>query len=345
MMGTADRDSIRVLIVDDSKLFQETLYRVLSAQPGITVVGTAGDGEAAILETKRLRPDLITMDIWMPSMDGIKAIETIMSDFPTPILVLTEDDSAGLAFKALERGALDLIRKSNILDNAGIQDLYAKIKLMGTIKVVRHMAASRKKTVSAPSIQKATSMGSAVAVAGSTGGPKALHTVLMALPKNFPAPVLVVQHIAEGFAESLADWLNQECPMHVALAKPAQRPQPGMVLLAPDHHHMSVGQDGNIVLYDGPAVDGHRPSATVLFRSIAKLYRSGAVGLILTGMGKDGAEGMRDIYAGGGVTITQDEQSSVVFGMPKAANELGVVRMKLPLDDISKALLRVMRVS
>jgi len=336
---------ISVLIVDDSPIFREALRDLLGSDPAITVVGTAANGQEAVEMTERLQPDLITMDIRMPVMDGLEAIEQIMADHPTPILVVTEDVSERLTFQALERGALELIRKPGgpglgLEGTRAREELRSKVKLLSSIRVVRHVAGARRRRVSTHEPRERHVRKHVVAIAGSTGGPRALLRVLSSLPADFPAGLLVVQHISRGFSLGLAEWLDQECAIRVRLARSGDSIEPALALVAPEDRHMLVTSGGRIDLDGSAPLEGHRPSATLLFRSVASVFGARATGLIMTGMGSDGAEGLHDIYRSGGMTIAQDAATSTVFGMPRAAVELGAARVVLPLEEIPRALRR-----
>jgi two-component system chemotaxis response regulator CheB len=340
MPGEFDKP-IRVLIAEDTRLFTQALRDVLEEDRGIVVCGMACNGREAVEKTVELKPDLIVMDINMPVMSGMEAIEQIMASNPTPILVVTANASQRVLFQALEHGALDLVLKQRVWPSGQEEqgEFREKVRLLSSIRVIRHVAGKLTRLKQGqPGESPAAKR--VVAIAGSTGGPRALHRVLSALPADFPAPVLVVQHMAYGFSHGLVNWLDGECPLEVRIASHGDPIEPGRVLLAPDGVHMTVGKGGAVVLEASEPVSGQRPSATVLFRSVAKAFGTRAVGVVITGMGRDGAEGLRDIYEGGGITIAQDEQTSLVFGMPKAAAELGVVQAVLPLDEIPQALLK-----
>ncbi len=331
---------LRILIAEDTRLFTQALRDVLEDDQGIVVCGMACNGQEALEKAEELKPDLIIMDINMPVMSGMEAIERIMATNPTPILVVTANASQRVLFQALEHGALDLVLKQKVWPSGEKEQaaFREKVRMLAGIRVIRHVAAKLTRIKEGKGIS--TEARHLVAIAGSTGGPQALHRLLGALPADFPAPVLVVQHMAWGFSHGLVNWLDGECPLEVCIASHGDPVDPGRVLLAPDGVHMKVGKGGAVVLEASEPVSGQRPSATVLFKSVAQAFGTRAVGVIITGMGKDGAEGLRDIYDVGGITIAQDERTSLVFGMPRAAAELGVVQSVLPLDEIPKALLR-----
>jgi two-component system chemotaxis response regulator CheB len=339
MSGEFDKQ-LRILIAEDTRLFTQALRDVLEEDRGIVVCGMACNGQEAVKKAEELKPDLIIMDINMPVMSGMEAIEQIMATNPTPILVVTANASQRVLFQALEHGALDLVLKQKVWPSGEKEqaEFREKVRLLSDVRVIRHVAAKLTRIKEGKGIS--TEAKHAVAIAGSTGGPQALHRLLSALPADFPAPVLVVQHMAYGFSHGLVNWLDGECPLQVRIASHGDPIEPGRVLLAPDGVHMKAGKGGTVVLDSSDPISGQRPSATVLFRSVAQVFGTRAVGVVITGMGKDGAEGLRDIYEGGGTTIAQDEKTSLVFGMPRAAAELGVVQSVLSLDEIPPALLR-----
>lgn len=331
---------VRVLVADDSPLVCEILAGVLEA-PGFEVVGKAASGAEAAALTARLKPDVITMDLQMPGSDGFSGIAEIMAETPTPILVLSADREEIRGFRALSLGALDLLEKP-----AADTDLAAfgallrnRLKLLASVPVIRHLRGLRSAKTSHT---LHTARIELVAIAASLGGPKALSTLLRGLPLAFPVPIVVVQHMAEGFTEGLARWLAQETRLDVREARPDDRLVPGSVLFAPSGCHLTVAE-GAVRLVEGPPLNGFRPSATPLFSSAAEVYGPRACGVILTGMGHDGADGLKQLRLAGGPTMAQDEASCAVFGMPRAAIEAGAVEQVLPLDRIADALLQVVR--
>jgi two-component system chemotaxis response regulator CheB len=332
---------IRVLVADDSELFRELLVRVVAADPGFDVVAVAPDGNAAAALARSVRPDVITMDLNMPDADGFSGIARIMAETPTPILVLTANPEEAVGFRALSLGALDILEKPQAttdLDEYG-QLLRSRLRLLAGVKVIRHLRGLRERRVAAP---RAVTRPDLVVVGASLGGPRALATLLRGLPAQFPVPVAVVQHIADGFTEGLASWLATESRLDVREAVDGAPLRPGCVLLAPTGRHLLVAE-GVARLSDAPPVDTFKPSVTPLFVSAARAYGTRACGVLLTGMGRDGAEGLRAIKDAGGPTIAQDEATSAVFGMPRAAIELGAVDRVLPLDEISRALVELVR--
>lgn len=332
---------VRVLVADDSELFRELLSRVVGSEPGFEVVAVAPDGDAAAAMTRALKPDVITMDLNMPDTDGFSGIARIMAETPTPILVLTANPTEAVGFRALSLGALDILEKPQAttdLHEYG-QLLRSRLRLLAGVKVIRHLRGLRERRAAAP---VASGRADLVVVGASLGGPRALAALLRGIPADFPAPIAVVQHIADGFTAGLASWLAQEARLEVREARDGEPLAPGRVVLAPSGRHLVVG-DGCVHLSDAPPVDTFKPSVTPLFLSAARHYGRRCCGVLLTGMGRDGAEGLKAIRDAGGTTIAQDEATSAVFGMPKAAIELGAVDRVLPLDDISRALVELTR--
>jgi two-component system chemotaxis response regulator CheB len=332
---------IRVLVADDSELFRELLARVVAAEPGFEVVAVAADGNAAATLARTLRPDVITMDLNMPDADGFSGIARIMAETPTPILVLTGNPAEAVGFRALSLGALDIVEKPHA--NADLADygalLRSRLRLLAGVKVIRHLRGLRERR-SEPARPAARI--ELVAVGASLGGPRALASLLRGLPDSFPAPIVVVQHIAEGFTEGLASWLASESRLQVREARDGDPLRPGRVLVAPSGRHLLVADDG-VRLSDSPAVDTFKPSVTPLFLSAARRYGARVCGILLTGMGRDGAEGLKAIKNARGPTLVQDEATSAVFGMPRAAIELGAVDRVLPIDEISRVLVELTR--
>ena len=335
---------IRVLIVDDSRVVREVLKDILSGSE-IEVVGEAADGKEAIELTKTLKPDLITMDVMMPVMDGLTSVEHIMAYNPTPVMIFASSVNSkdvNIAFKAIQLGALDVMEKPDNLSPEGFDDLrdtlVRKIRLLSNIKVIRHIRGRRKNRH--VEIEKLTRRAAGkklaadvVAIGASTGGPKAVMSILKGLPGNFPVGALLVQHIGANFTQGFVDWLNKDCALEVKVADDGEEITPGKVLVAPGEVHMET--EGNRVkLKDGPMVNNCKPSVDVLFSSVAQSHADRSLAVLLTGMGRDGADGMLDIKKHKGKTIVQDEESSVIFGMPKAAVELGVADEIVPLKNI-----------
>lgn len=348
-----DKEAIRVLVVDDSLVCREMLSQILQSDPGISVVGQAKDGVEAIELAKALRPSLITMDIHMPKLDGVSATEEIMAYAPTPILVVSSSvraDQTGLAFDALAAGALEVLKKPEPRDWSELEtlagDLIAKVKLLAGVKVITHlkgrlrdMAVKREPVayhVPHPERQ-------IVAIGSSTGGPSALMEVLSALPREFEPAVIVAQHIADGFIPGLVEWLNSECRLPVVMASQGEPITGGRVLVAPTGGHLRASY-GRCEVVPAQPTDTFRPSCNVLFESVAQSYHGHAIGVILTGMGADGAEGLKKLHDAGAYTIAQNEDTCVVYGMPKAAVDAGAVDVIAPLGKVADEILAGMEV-
>ncbi len=331
---------IRVLVAEDSGTARALLVEILGSDPGIEVVGQAVDGVEAVAMAQALRPDLVTMDIRMPRMDGLEATHEIMITAPTPIVIVSSsarraEVEGSLAM--LGQGALEVLRKPPGPGSPGFAReagrLVATVKAMARVKVVRRWRGSPQAEPPRPPAL-AGARARLVAIAASTGGPAALRQLLAGLPADFPAPILIVQHITAGFTVGLAAWLDGVSPMRVKVAVDGEPLARRTAYLAPDDGHLGVTEARSIALCDAPPVGQFRPSATHLFESVARAYGPSAVGVILTGMGDDGVQGLRALRRAGGRVIAQDEPSSVVFGMPAAAIEAGVVDAILSLDAI-----------
>lgn len=344
---------IRVLIAEDSSTLRELLASILSSDPQIEVIGVAKDGVDAVECTKELRPDIVTMDIHMPRMNGFEATKQIMVETPTPIVIVSSTANVrevAVSMQALGVGALTLLPKpmgpGDVAFEERARDFIQTVKAMAQVKVVRR----RRETMDVPPVALLSPASAprqapprVVAIAASTGGPAALHRVLADLPGDFPAPVLVVQHISDGFVGGLATWLNSNCALQVKVAEQGEPLLARTVYLAPDERHLGVSKDKMIRLTNDPPVGGFRPSATSLFESVASVYGAGALSVILTGMGSDGVPGLIAAQRAGGLVIAQDEESCVVFGMPGSAISAGVVGATLPLDRIGARLVEATR--
>ncbi|MDY0288640.1 MAG: chemotaxis-specific protein-glutamate methyltransferase CheB [Sphaerochaeta sp.] len=336
-------NKLKVLIVDDSPIVCELLRSIIENDTSLTVIGEAENGREACIMTARLRPDIITMDINMPVMDGLHAIEEIMAENPTPILVLTSSKDAATAYHAIMKGAVDVSEKPT-LDSASIKIFHRKLHTIAALKVIRHMR-SNKTRVSAELNPQTKTIGypelfPIIGIASSTGGPKALVEIFKRLPAHFPAAIVVAQHIGNGFTDGLISWLNDVSPLKAQLAEEQQLIVPGTIYIPPDNHHIEVRNNRTLHTPHKMSGDVYTPSADRLFYSIGKLNGSG-IGIVLSGMGRDGADGIISVKHSGGVTIAQDEESSVIYGMPKAAVETGCIDHILPLSGIADKLIKV----
>jgi two-component system, chemotaxis family, protein-glutamate methylesterase/glutaminase len=347
MMTETNKPPIRVLIVEDSQVARQLLVAILRSAPDFEVVGTAENGIEAVQMTRQLQPDVIAMDVYMPEMDGLEATRRIMAEMPRPIVMVSASynkNEHALSFDALQAGALSILEKPTMYDSWETQNFMVdQLRLMSEVKVVRRWDKSRYARPTKPPalIRNGKSKTQLLAVASSTGGPGVLAKILSRLPADFPVPILIVQHIMTGFSVGLSTWLNQMSPLAVRLAAQGDEPQSGQALIAPDNYHMVVDSKGHIDLKDDPPEGGLRPSANYLFHSVAKVYGATAIGLILTGMGSDGAEGLLALRKTGAHTIAQNEATCVVFGMPAVAIELGAAEQVLPLEKIAPALMHL----
>lgn len=333
--------TIRVLIVDDSALVRDMIRSILESEPGIAIAGEAANGVEAIAKVSELKPDIVTMDIEMPVMGGLEAIERIIAVHPVPILVVTALTGVRTAFAAVSKGALDVIEKPDIsMEN--MRNLIQKIRLLARVDVSAHLQSMGRHTTTAKSgvaVRNVSLTGAIVAIAASTGGPQAIHTILSHLPAVFPAPIVITQHIAEGFTQGIVDWLNSGTPLTVEVAGNGKILTAGHVYVNPAEHSMRITEQGMIILGDRDASKVYHPSCNTLLSSVAASYQERAIGLIMSGMGDDGVIGMQAMQKNGGITLAQDEKSSVIFGMNRLAVESGCIDRVLSLADIPNELL------
>lgn len=336
--------SIRVLIVDDSATARAVLREILESEPSIEVIATASDAFVARDKIVELKPDVVCLDVEMPRMDGITFLKKLMHYMPLPVVMVSSLTQSGArtTLEALEAGAVDFVPKlhSHIYDSKDEMknELIAKIKSASKAKVFKK---ELKSVQQANTTSLAETTNKIVAIGASTGGTEALKDVLMGLPRNAPGTV-VVQHMPANFTAAFAQRLNSLCAMEVREAKNGDSITPGVVLIAPGDYHMVVRRSGAryyVEIGSGEKATGHRPSADVLFHSVAKIAGSNAIGVILTGMGGDGAKGLLSMKNAGARTIGQDEASCVVYGMPKIAYTIGAVEKQVPLDKIANSIL------
>lgn len=330
---------IKVLILDDSIVFREVLSRNLSKEGTIRVVGTAENPYDAVELIERFNPDVITCDVQMPKMDGIEFIRQLMPQHPVPIIVISAIGDA--VFDAMDAGAVDFVSKPGGQSKRDydefINEIIEKIQVAARAKVKRHHG-ELKKAVPAESKPSCNRI---IAIGASTGGTEAIHKILKALPKEIPG-IVVVQHIPPMFSKMFAERLNVQTGLEVLEAKTGDRVLPGRVIIAPGDRHMKVMKQGDgfkVDVFSGEKVNGHCPSVDVLFQSISKVAGTNALGVILTGMGYDGAKGLLSMRRHKSFTLGQDEKSSVVYGMPKVAYEVGGVVKQLPLEDMPRAIM------
>lgn len=367
---------IRVMVVEDSPTARNLLVTLFNQSGDIQVIGTALDGVEAVRRAAELRPDVITMDVQMPRLNGLEATRQILQIAPIPIVIVTASlnhPDMDLTFAAMRAGALSVVKKPGLGEMESCEQVVQTVRLMADVPVVRRWSQDRNTkplhSVSLPPSQPASSAAVALAsalpqrsvveppslilrpdqkkpwkmvgIASSTGGPSALVSSLKPIPADFPLPILVVQHITRGFAASLAEWLNGELKLTVRLAEQGESPAPGTVLISPDDRHMQISDRGTVLLHSSPPYKGLRPSANYLFYSLARVYGKLAIGVILTGMGDDGVDGLTELHHQGGMVLAQDEASSVVYGMPREAAERKVVDHVLPVDRVGPALMQI----
>lgn len=340
---------IKVLIVEDSPVVREFLVHILGGDPAIEVIGTANDGEQALEAVARQRPDVITMDIHMPRMDGLEATRRIMETHPTPIVIVsgsTDPREVATTFRALEAGAVAVLRRPAGVGHADHEatagELVRTVKLMSEVKVVRRWPRTGRPPQPPHPAQahptQAEARAKLIAIGASTGGPPVLQTILAALPADFPVPVVIVQHMASGFTLGFVQWLAQTSSLPMHLAAHGESLRPGHVYVAPDEFQMRIERGGRIALTKDAPENGLRPAVAYLFRSVAEVYGRDAVAGLLTGMGRDGADELKLLRNMGAVTFAQDKDSSVVHGMPGAAILLDAATFILPPAKIAAVL-------
>ncbi len=354
----------RVLVVDDSAFMRKLIPAILARDPSLEVAGTAMDGVFALQKMERLRPDVVTLDLDMPRMDGLEALRQLVEQHAVPVLVLSAHTQKGarLTLQALELGAVDFLAKPRGTDPGGLEDLadelIRKVKMAARVSPRSLHCGMRiaecgtqpaappipHSAIRTPHSKPAATAEDVLAIGISTGGPQALSYLLPQLPRDYPAGILVVQHMPQGFTRLFADRLAQIAALEVREAQDGDLVMPGRVLVAPGNQHLSVFRKRLGVVAavtEGPSVNRHRPSVDVLFGSVAAAYGARATGLLMTGMGDDGADGLAQIKAAGGTTLAQSEESCVVAGMPRAAVERGCVDRVVPLEDLARTLLEL----
>lgn len=340
--------SIRVLIVEDSPVVRLLLEHIVSGDPELEVAGSVATGEEAVKAVHELSPDVVSMDIRLPGIDGFEATRRIMSEKPTPVVVISasvEAEDLKITMNALRAGALAVVEKPVGTTSEEYDRLAGRVrtqlKIMSEVRVIRqrsHRPGSVETPAPVPPVMNWLPGSGArdlrlLALGASTGGPQALAQVLGKLPATFPLPVLVVQHMTPSFLEGFAHWLDSVTSLSVSLAKEAERPVPGHVYVAPPDRHL-LYQAGILRLDASAPVSGQRPAATMLFRSVARSLGRHGLGVLLTGMGDDGAQGLLELRQAGGYTLAEDASTAIVYGMPAAAAQLGAVEEQLPLPRI-----------
>lgn len=339
-MTVGENNQISVLVVEDSPTQREVLVFVLEAAGGFKVVGTAKDGLQAIEKAESLKPDMIVMDCHMPNLNGFEATRQIMERAPTRVIMVSStlaSDEVEHTFNAVKHGALAFLVKPTSPDSTGniegADELIMTLRLMSEVRVVRRHASESTKIDPKIPVRLGRTPGF-IAIGGSTGAPAILAQVIASAANNATAPILIVQHMAAGFVAGFADWLTKNTGMTVLVAQNGMIPEKGKAYIAPDGKQMAVNAQGSIVLNDDPPDEGFRPSVNYLFRSLANHHGQWTVGILLTGMGRDGAEGLKALRDNGARTIAQDEASCVVFGMPREAIALGAVELILSPQEV-----------
>ena len=345
---TSSNSVLRILVADDSPTARALLTSMLASGEGIEIVGQATTGTEAVNMAAELRPDLITMDVQMPEMDGLQATREIMAMAPTPILIVssTAKDDATLSLNATEAGALMVVPKPAGPLSPEFEEqrqyLLRMVHAMADVRVVRRWRSHSPDTAPRRSTARRARIDPrVVAVGTSTGGPAALRLILQRLPATYPVPIVVVQHLAKGFVPSLVEWLSGNTELSVVLATSGSPLEPGTVYVAPDDRHLEVTPQLGCRLTDTAPIGQFRPSATRLFESIATNLGGAAVGVVLTGMGDDGVPGLRLLHQAGGFVLAQDRDSSVIYGMAREAVHAGVVDEVLPLEAIASRLIEL----
>lgn len=331
-------NNIRVLIVDDSPLVQGMLKNILESDSDIEIIGIAKDGKEAVEKARLLKPNVITMDIRMPVMSGHDAIRKIMEEAPIPIIVVSCTDAAVIK-EALDIGAMDFVVIPSEIGQIS-KELIEKVKVASKVNPLKRLK-TEKTLILRPALKKHPFK--VIAIGVSTGGPQALGAVISRLPADFPAGILIVQHMTKGFIDGLAEWLRFSSSLDIRVAKAGETLKSGMVLFAPDDLNVKIDAEGKIILSENSVKNMfHTPSIDVMMESVAFAYGQDAIGVIMTGMGQDGVKGMLAIKESGGKTIAQDESTSAIFGMNKIAIETGCIDKVAPVDKISEEIIKML---
>ncbi len=345
-------NKIRVLVVDDSLFMRRMISDLLTRDPELEVVGTARDGQEGLEQARQLKPDVITLDVEMPVMDGITMLERLMAEQPTPVVMISSltQEGAETTFRCLERGAVDFVPKPSGAVSLDLYKVSSQIieKVKAAARVPRHrLVCQQGHTLPAyqdgrgkSSCLPNTGYGDAplVVIGASTGGPRALSTLISQLPHELVVPMLIIQHMPEGFTHSFAERLDRLSHLNVQEAQEDDRLQPGVAYLAPGGYHLHLQPDGRLHLSQEPPLHGVRPAVDITLLSVAEHYRGRVIVAILTGMGSDGAMGVRMLHTKGARILAEDESSCVVFGMPRAAIQTGCVHRVVPIEQMAAAL-------
>ncbi|GLS42175.1 chemotaxis-specific protein-glutamate methyltransferase CheB [Methylobacterium brachythecii] len=343
------------MLVEDSLVVRTLLTHIVARDPRLTLAAAVASGEEALAAIETVRPDVISMDIRLPGIDGLETTRRIMAERPTPIVVVAdavEDASLKISMNALRAGALSVVEKPVATTNAGYEavagEICTQLRIMAAVPVIRRRPIgsgwSARGSVLASHIPPTPSLETqptVLAIAASTGGPPALAKVIGALPADFPLPVLLVQHMGAAFMDGFAAWLDGVVSLPVAIAQDGERLAPSRVYVAPGDRHLELGGGRTLRVVESAPVGGQRPAATVLFRSVARQAGPRGLGVLLTGMGEDGALGLLDMHRAGAATIAEHESTAVVYGMPAAAVRLSAAGSVLPLDEIASQVLRL----
>lgn len=357
MNGKGFSNKLKVLVVDDSAFMRKVISDILNSDSEINVIDVASNGREALEKVKTLKPDVVTLDVEMPVMDGLSCLKEMLENDYVPVIMLSSltKEGADFTIRALENGAVDFITKpTNIFKMSGedkVKELIEKVKVAKNTVRIRKTEPLKRSVVLRPKeeIVKSSNIIKVVAIGTSTGGPKALQDVIPLIPGDVPAAFLVVQHMPAGFTKSLADRLNNLSEVVVKEAENGETVKPGYVYIAPGDYHMLVekfdGKNIRIKLNQDPPVGGHRPAVNVMMESLSKTGLTNVIGVIMTGMGGDGSEGVKKLKeVNNGYIIAQDEQSCVVYGMPKVAVQTGAVDSVVPLKEITREIMKIMGV-
>ncbi len=351
-MNNTNENRIRVLVVDDSMVSRKLHQKIISGDPRFTVVGTANDGKEAFSKVQQLKPDVVSMDVSMPHLNGIEATRKIMNHFPVPIIIVSSlynEKEKQLAVEAAAAGAVYIMAKPRGVNNSGFEKdamrYLRMLKNMSEVKVVgRRTNASSGNSASGSRPAKESihdTKRDIILMGSSAGGPQALKSILELLPPHFPLPVLIVQHLDKSFTESFRAWIAGFSKLPVTIAKNNEEIKSGHIYLAPGGKNMKIQTKGSILLTEDPAEKGHKPSVAALFSSAGHVYKKKAVAILLSGMGRDGAAEMLEIKKAGAFTIAQEKQSCLVFGMPGEAVKLGAAGVVLKPEEITNELLKL----